>query len=78
MELAQEHADATDAMVFFFFFFSEYDLRTAGHVAAGMGHREVLVALRDAGADFSVKDRWGGSARSEVAEHFPELVSVLG
>jgi len=45
---------------------ADYDLRTAGHIAACEGHVEVLQALKKMKANFNLKDRWGATAIDEA------------
>jgi len=45
---------------------SNYDNRTPSHVAASEGHLLALKILIEAGADQSLKDRWGNTIRSEA------------
>ena len=45
---------------------SDYDKRTAAHVAASEGNLTALKLLVEAGADLSLKDRWGNNVRSEA------------
>ena len=45
---------------------SDYDCRTAGHIAACEGHKDVLQALQNAGARFDLRDRWGVTAEVEM------------
>ena len=45
---------------------SDYDKRTACHIAASEGNAAALKLLVEAGADISLVDRWGNTARSEA------------
>lgn len=45
---------------------SDYDKRTAAHIAASEGNITALRLLMEAGADLSLKDRWGNNVRSEA------------
>ena len=47
---------------------SDYDKRTAAHIAASEGNVAALKLLVEAGANLSLEDRWGNTVRSE-AEH---------
>ena len=46
---------------------SDYDKRTAAHIAASEGNVAALKLLVEAGADLSLEDRWGDTVRSEAA-----------
>jgi ankyrin repeat protein len=45
---------------------SDYDKRTAAHIAASDGNVAALKLLVGAGADLSLEDRWGDTVRSEA------------
>ena len=45
---------------------SDYDKRTAVHIAASEGNVAALKLLVEAGADLSLEDRWGNTAKSEA------------
>jgi len=45
---------------------SDYDKRTAAHIAASEGNVAAFKLLVEAGADLSLEDRWGNTIRSEV------------
>ena len=45
---------------------ADYDKRTASMIAAVEGNVAALKVLVEAGADLSLKDRWGGTVRSEA------------
>ena len=45
---------------------SDYDKRTAAHIAASEGNVAALKLLVEAGADLSLEDRWGNTIRSEA------------
>ena len=45
---------------------SDYDKRTAAHIAASEGNITALMLLLEAGAGLSLKDRWGNNVRSEA------------
>jgi ankyrin repeat protein len=45
---------------------SDYDKRTAAHIAASEGHAAAFKLLVEAGADLSLEDRWGNTIRSEA------------
>jgi ankyrin repeat protein len=45
---------------------TDYDKRTATHIAASEGNLAALKLLVNAGADLSLKDRWGNTARCEA------------
>ncbi|KAL3816991.1 LOW QUALITY PROTEIN: hypothetical protein ACHAXA_010111 [Cyclostephanos tholiformis] len=45
---------------------SDYDKRTAAHIAASEDNVVALKLLVEAGADLSQEDRWGNTARSEA------------
>jgi glutaminase len=45
---------------------TDYDKRTAAHIAASEGNLGALKLLVEAGADLSLKDRWGNNVRSEA------------
>ena len=45
---------------------ADYDKRTAAHIAASEGNLTALKLLVEAGADLSLKDRWGNGVRSEA------------
>jgi ankyrin repeat protein len=45
---------------------SDYDKRTAVHIAASEGNEAELKLLLEAGADLSLDDRWGNTAKSEA------------
>ena len=45
---------------------TDYDKRTAAHIAASEGNLAALKLLVEAGADLSLKDRWENTARSEA------------
>lgn len=45
---------------------SDYDKRTAVHIAASEGNTAAFKILAEAGADLSVRDRWGNTVRSEA------------
>lgn len=40
---------------------ADYDMRTAGHLAAATGHLEVLRYFASQGVDLEKQDRWGGT-----------------
>ncbi|KAL9185630.1 hypothetical protein ACHAXT_003407 [Thalassiosira profunda] len=44
----------------------DYDKRTASHIAASEGNAVALKLLAEAGADLTLEDRWGNTARSEA------------
>lgn len=48
---------------------SDYDQRTAAHIAAAEGNVAAIRVLAAHGADLSLKDRWGNTAGNE-AERF--------
>jgi len=45
---------------------SDYDKRTACHIAASEGNLAALRLLAEAGADLALEDRWGNTTRSEA------------
>ena len=45
---------------------SDYDKRTAAHIAASEGNTAAFKLLVEYGADISRKDRWGNTAKSEA------------
>mmetsp|Transcript_26989 Transcript_26989/g.41400 ORF Transcript_26989/g.41400 Transcript_26989/m.41400 type:complete len:841 (-) Transcript_26989:19-2541(-) len=45
---------------------SDYDKRAAVHIAAAEGNLSALKILMEFGADLSVKDRWGNTAKDEA------------
>ena len=45
---------------------SDYDRRTASHIAASEGNTAALKLLVEAGADLSLEDRWGNTVASEA------------
>ena len=45
---------------------SDYDKRTACHIAASEGNLAALKLLAEAGADLALEDRWGNTTRSEA------------
>ncbi len=45
---------------------SDYDKRTAAHIAASEGNVAALKLLVEAGADLSLEDCWGNTIRSEA------------
>lgn len=47
---------------------ADYDMRTAGHLAAATGHLEVLRYFASQGVDLEKQDRWGGTPLDD-AEH---------
>lgn len=47
---------------------SDYDKRTAAHVAASEGNVAAFKLLVEYGADLSLEDRWGNTARSEAVK----------
>ena len=47
---------------------SDYDKRTAAHIAASEGNVAALKLLVEAGADLSLEDRWGNTVRSEAVK----------
>ena len=58
--------------------FSDYDKRTALHVAASEGHTDLVVLLMNAGANPNRSDRWGGSPLDDAQRHgHPEVAKVL-
>ncbi len=44
----------------------DYDKRTAAHIAASECNALALKVLVEAGADLTLKDRWGNTVRSEA------------
>jgi len=44
----------------------DYDKRTAAHIAASEGNTTAFKVLVEAGADLTLKDRWGNTSRSEA------------
>ncbi|KAL7533004.1 hypothetical protein ACHAXR_008237 [Thalassiosira sp. AJA248-18] len=44
----------------------DYDKRTAAHIAASEGNTAAFKLLAEAGADLSLKDRWGNTIMSEA------------
>jgi len=60
---------------------SDYDNRTACHIAASEGSLLALKILIEAGADQSLKDRWGNTIRSEAEKantlHVLEYLDTL-
>lgn len=70
--LAQLHADGFDLNV------SDYDGRTAMHLAASEGHGTVVRWLLQHGACCRAVDRFGGSALDDAKrEKHPEVVGIL-
>ncbi len=58
--------------------FLDYDKRTALHVAAVEGHIEIVEVLLQAGADATIRDRWGATPRREaLKEHRTAVVDEL-
>ncbi|RHY94552.1 hypothetical protein DYB35_010514 [Aphanomyces astaci] len=50
---------------------SDYDGRTAMHIAASMGHVAVVQELLRQGADIRALDRWGGTPLSDAERYAP-------
>ena len=60
------------------FFFSDYDARTALHLAASQGQVEVVKFLLTNGASASPKDRYNGSPLDDAKrEGHQEVVTYL-
>jgi hypothetical protein len=58
--------------------FSDYDRRTALHVAASEGHLKLVEQLLVEGANPNRSDRWGGSPLDDSQRHrFPEVAEAL-
>lgn len=59
----------------------DYDHRTALHLAANEGHLEVVKLLVEAGADITVKDRWGDRPLDDARKakkNASAIVKLLG
>ena len=58
--------------------FRDYDRRTALHVAASEGHKDICEFLLKQGAKINRSDRWGGSALDDAHRHrHQEVVEFL-
>jgi 60kDa lysophospholipase len=56
---------------------NDYDLRTAGHIAACEGHQNVIEILKLHKARFDLVDRWGMTAIDDAKKCHPELLSLM-
>ena len=58
--------------------FSDYDRRTALHVAASEGHLALVQTLLELGANPNRSDRWGGSPLDDSQRHqHPAVASII-
>ena len=55
--------------------FSDYDRRSALHVAASEGHLGLVTLLLDMGANPNRSDRWGGAP--QAIDHLPRVVQTM-
>lgn len=55
---------------------SDYDHRTALHVAAAEGHIDLVKSLLKQGASVNAKDRWGGTALDDATRHGHDQVAA--
>ncbi|KAL0968434.1 hypothetical protein UPYG_G00266800 [Umbra pygmaea] len=56
----------------------DYDGRTALHVAASEGHSQIIQFLvENAGANYSLKDRWGNTPMQEAVKHSHDNAAQL-
>jgi ankyrin repeat protein len=59
---------------------SDYDLRTAGHLACVEGNIEIVKYLKQHGANFSMKDRWGRTPMDDAhsSDHHDIIALLAG
>ena len=55
---------------------ADYDKRTASHIAAAEGNTAAIRVLVEGGADLTLPDRWGNTARLRTPQHVLELLDI--
>jgi hypothetical protein len=55
---------------------ADYDKRTASHIAAAEGNTAAIRVLVEGGADLTIPDRWGNTARLRTPQHVLELLDI--